>query len=110
MTRRQSLRENAASHDLPAIASSRSLVEASPEQPVANDRAVKEMDRDLHLGYVPDPLVDYVADVMRHKRMRLTVLQANPPQTNPYLRLLLRLEEELDSPFPFDEIGWRTVY
>jgi hypothetical protein len=84
-------------------------LEAEPTNRV-NDRAIKVMDRDLHLGYVPDPLVDYVADVMRDQRLRLTVVQSNPPETNPHLRLVLRLQGQMNGPFPFDVIAWRTAH
>lgn len=75
----------------------------------ANPRAIRVVDGDLHLGYVPDPLVDYVANVMLEGRPSLTVVQANPPETNPHLRLLLRLRGRISGQFPFDGISWRTV-
>lgn len=74
-----------------------------------NPHAIKVMDGGLHLGYVPDPLVDYVAEVMIGGRSNLTVVQSNPPETNPHLRLLLRLQGQISGPFPFDGIGWRTA-
>ena len=74
-----------------------------------NPRAIKIVDGDLHLGYVPDPLVDYVAEVISGGQPNLTVVQSNPPETNPHLRLLLHLQGQLNGPFPFDGIGWRTV-
>lgn len=74
-----------------------------------NPHAIKVVDGDLHLGYVPDPLVDYVAKMMLEQRPNLTVVQANPPETNPHLRLLLRLQGRISGQFPFDGIGWRTV-
>ena len=73
-----------------------------------NPRAIQVVDRGLHLGYVPDPLVDYVGAVMTGGQAQLTVLQANTPKANPHLRLLLRLEGVVD-PFPFDGPEWRTA-
>jgi len=57
-----------------------------------NPSAIRITHRWLHLGYVPDPLLVYVSAVMSGGQTRLTVVQANPPETNPHLRLLLRLE------------------
>lgn len=74
-----------------------------------NPNAIKVMDDDLHLGYVPDPLVDYVAEVMLGGDLDLTVVQSNPPETNPHLRLLLTLRGRINGPFPFDGIDWHTV-
>jgi hypothetical protein len=82
-------------------------LEAEPTNKV-NPRAIKIMDGDLHLGYVPDPLVDYVASVLGG-HVSLIVVQSNPPETNPHLRLLVRLRGQLSGPFPFDGIAWRTV-
>jgi hypothetical protein len=37
------------------------------------------------------------------------VVKANPPETNPHLRLLLRLDGVIDGKSPFDDPRWRTV-
>lgn len=74
-----------------------------------NPGAVKIVDFGLHLGYVPDPLVDYVHAVLASGPATLTVAAANPPETHPHLRLLLRLEGMVRGPFPFDGPRWRTV-
>jgi hypothetical protein len=64
----------------------------------------------LHLGYVPDPLVGYVSEVLAGADgATLTVVQSNSPDTNPYLRLLLRLDGALRGPFPFDGPDWQTA-
>jgi hypothetical protein len=74
-----------------------------------NPRAIKIVDRGLHLGYVPDPLVDYVSQVLATGSSTLAVVQSNSPDTNPHLRLLLRLEGTLRGSFPFDGRAWETV-
>ena len=74
-----------------------------------NPEAVKIVDAGLHLGYVPDPLIGYVHAVLEGRPATLTVVAANPPETNPHLRLLLRLEGTIRGPFPFDEPEWRTA-
>ncbi|WP_245908851.1 hypothetical protein [Mycobacterium neglectum] len=73
-----------------------------------NPKAIQIVDGEVHLGFVPDPLVDYVGAVMTHGGTKVTVLQANPPETNPHLRLLLRLEGTV-RPFPFDGPEWRAA-
>jgi hypothetical protein len=73
-----------------------------------NPQAIQVLDHGLHLGYVPDPLTDYVGAVMSYGDTKLTVLQANPPETNPHLRLLLHLEGTV-RPFPFDGPEWRPA-
>ncbi|CDO91200.1 hypothetical protein AWC29_01205 [Mycobacterium triplex] len=79
-----------------------------PDNPV-NPSAIRITHRDLHLGYVPDPLIDYVSAVISGGQARLSVVQANPPETNPHLRLLLRLDGVLRGPSPFDGPQWRTA-
>lgn len=79
-----------------------------PDNPV-NPSAIRITHRDLHLGYVPDPLIDYVSVVISGGQARLSVVQANPPETNPHLRLLLRLDGVLGGPSPFDGPQWRTA-
>ncbi len=76
---------------------------------VVNPAAIRIVDHGLKLGYVPDPLLDYVTAVMRGGQARLSVVKANPPETNPHLRLLLRLDGVIDGKSPFDDPRWRTV-
>jgi HIRAN domain len=83
-------------------------LERDPDNEV-NPAAIKVVDRGLILGYVPDPLLDYVGAVIDGGQAQLSVVQANPPQTNPHLRLLLRLTGLLPGPSPFDDKCWRTV-
>lgn len=70
-----------------------------------NPRAVLVLDDgDLQLGYVPDPLVDYVQAVMRQEGHRLTVVRANGPEVGSHLRLLVRIEGRVHPGYrPFDE-------
>ncbi|MCA2245869.1 hypothetical protein JF781_26490 [Mycobacterium sp. WUMAC-067] len=79
-----------------------------PDNPV-NSLAVRITHRHLHLGYVPDPLIDYVSAVISGGQARLSVVQANSPETNPHLRLVLRLGGVLRGPSPFDGPQWRTA-
>lgn len=83
-------------------------LEAEPTNTV-NPHAIKIMDGDLHFGYVPDPLTDFVADVMAGPRPELTVVHSNSPETNPHLRLLVHLQGQLGRSFTFDGPDWRTV-
>ena len=63
-----------------------------PENPV-NERAVLVLNgTGVAVGYVPDPLVDYVRTVMRAGEHRLTVIRANGPEVGSHLRLLVRLD------------------
>ncbi|MGV0849330.1 hypothetical protein [Mycolicibacterium phlei] len=83
-------------------------LEHAPDNPV-NPSAIRIVYRGLHLGWVPDPLLDYVSAVLAGGQYRLSVVQANPPETNPHLRLLLRLEGVLPGPWPFDGPQWQTA-
>lgn len=61
-------------------------------------------DSQVELGYVPDPLVEYVHAVMERAGHRLTVVRANGPEVGAHLRLLVRLEGSVDPAYrPFDE-------
>lgn len=67
-----------------------------PENPV-NSRAVLVLDgQDLQLGYVPNPLVEYVQLVMEHSEPRVTVVRANGPEVGAHLRLLVRVDGRVD--------------
>jgi hypothetical protein len=74
---------------------------------IANSRALKIVDGPYHLGYIPDPLVDYVAAVLGQRDATLTVVKANSAQTHPHLRLLLQMRGTLADGNPFE--GWRTT-
>lgn len=78
-------------------------LEPHPDNEV-NPRAIRVVDGTLHLGYVPDPLLDYVWSL--ELGAVLTVVQANSAETNPHLRLLLRLEGTCRGPFVFDGPEW----
>lgn len=71
-------------------------------------RAVEISDDGLCLGFVPSPLLDYVHSVVDAGPYELTVVRANPAQTHPHLRLLLRLDGRSDG-FVFDGAEWQSV-
>lgn len=56
-----------------------------------NDRAVLVTESGTKLGYVPDPLLDYVHKVMEEEHS-LVVVQVNPPEAGFHMRLLVELE------------------
>lgn len=60
-----------------------------PGNPV-NERALLVTDDGARLGYVPDPLLDYVHDIIRHKHS-LIVARINPAEAGLHLRLLVSL-------------------
>lgn len=68
------------------------LVE-EPDNPV-NDRAILVTADGSRLGYVPDPLVDYIHDIMSGDH-RLVVDRVNPPMAGLHMRLLVRLTGRL---------------
>jgi hypothetical protein len=82
-------------------------LEADPANPV-NPRAVRIVDGGIHLGFVPDPLLDYVHSVIKGGAYDLTVVRANPAETHPHLRLLLRFAGQCDV-FVFDGPDWRPA-
>jgi hypothetical protein len=61
----------------------------------------------LLLGYVPDPLLDYVHSTI-DSTTEVTVVRANPADTHPHLRLLLRLTGRCER-FVFGEPEWTQV-
>jgi len=79
-------------------------LKADPANPV-NPRAVQIIDDGLHLGFVPDPLLDYVHSVIDGGAYDLIVVRANPAETHPHLRLLFRLAGRSDA-FIFDGPNW----
>lgn len=63
-----------------------------PTNPV-NRRAVLVLsDTGVAVGYVPDPLVEYVHRVLERDDYTLTVQRANGPEVGSHLRLLVRLD------------------
>ncbi len=82
-------------------------LEPDPANPV-NSRAIRVVDGRMHLGFVPDPLLDYVHSVISSGPFELTVVRANPAETHPHLRLLLRLAGRCDA-FIFDRPDWRST-
>ncbi|MFE5879461.1 HIRAN domain-containing protein [Rhodococcus sp. NPDC056506] len=74
---------------------------SNPKDP----RAIEIADGDLGLGFVPSPLLDYVHSVIDGGPHRLSVVRANPAETHPHLRLLLRLDGRCDE-FVFDRPEW----
>ncbi|WP_368834439.1 hypothetical protein [Mycobacterium intracellulare] len=75
---------------------------------IANPNAIQIADGVMELGYVPDPLVDYVADVLSGGPYTLGVVMANSADTNPHLRLLLHLDG-LIAADTFDGPEWQTA-
>lgn len=72
----------------------------------ANPRAVQIISGDTQLGFVPDPLLDYIHSVIDGGSYELSVVRANPPETHPHLRLLLRVTGRCNE-FVFDRPDWR---
>ncbi len=82
-------------------------LEVDSENPY-NRAALRIVDHGMHLAFVPDPLLDYVHSVMDSGAYDLTVVRANPAETHPHLRLLLRLDGHCSS-FAFDSPDWDPV-
>ncbi|WP_082135546.1 hypothetical protein [Mycobacterium sp. EPa45] len=82
-------------------------LEVDRENPY-NPEALRIVDDGIHLAFVPDPLLDYVHSVMDSGTYELTVVRANPAETHPHLRLLLRLDGHCNS-FAFDSPDWNPV-
>lgn len=85
----------------------RLTLEPDSDNPV-NGRAIRVVDGHQHLGFVPDPLLDYVHSVLASGNYELTVVRANPAATHPHLRLLLRLSGHCEE-FVFNQQAWRTT-
>lgn len=83
-------------------------LEREPDN-TTNRAAIKILASAVHLGYVPDPLLGYVGAVLDGGVARVTVVQANPPETNPHLRLLLALDGVIAGEFPFNSREWLTA-
>lgn len=76
-----------------------------PDNPV-NPLAIKVANQDrAPLGWVPNPLLDYVHEVRRYGSHRLTVVQANGPEVGPHLRLLVQLDGHVSPAYrPFADL------
>lgn len=62
------------------------------------------------LGWIPDPLLDYVHDVRNTATSSVRVLRANGPEVGNHLRLLVRLEGIVESGYrPFSGRDWDTL-
>jgi len=74
-----------------------------------NPRALQVVSDDgEHLGFVPDPLVEYTQSLLAHDP-RLSVVRANGPEVGPHMRLLVRLEGTYDGDAPFTGPDWRAT-
>lgn len=84
-------------------------VERGPDN-VASSFPVKVMcDQALHLGFVPEPLAEFVCRALP-KDPALSVVQANGPEAPPHLRLLVRLSGRLQpGERAFTGAHWETV-
>lgn len=74
----------------------------------ANPNAIQITDGGVELGYVPDPLVGYVADVLSGGPYILSVVTANSADTNPHLPLLLHLDGLITAD-TFNGPEWQTI-
>lgn len=63
---------------------------------IVNTRALLVTDAGTRLGYVPDPLLDYVHSIVRHD-YTITVEQVNPTDAGFHLRLLVVLKGHFDA-------------
>lgn len=71
-----------------------------------NGRAVLVTESsELPVGYVPDPILDFVSEMTD---VEASVLRANGPEVGFHMRLLVRLEGRLQSD-PFARSEWATV-
>jgi hypothetical protein len=67
-------------------------------------------DDHIKLGWVPDPLLDYVHDVRDQGGEHATVLRANGGPIDPHLRLLVQLTGRLPiGSQPFTGPEWETI-
>lgn len=81
-----------------------------PTNPV-NPMAVRVEDRDAQpLGWVPDPLVDFVRHVRSRGGATLRVERANPTDVGHHLRLLVHLSGRVEPGFePFGGPAWELA-
>ena len=61
---------------------------------------------EARLGWVPNPLLDYVRAVMGAGAATLTVVRANPPELGHHMRLLVRIEGRLPAGY---QLPWRAT-
>jgi hypothetical protein len=73
-------------------------LQPEPDNPTDPD-AVLVTDDGTRLGWVPNPLLDYVRAVMSTGDARLTVVRANSPEFGHHMRLLVRIEGTLPEGF-----------
>ncbi len=59
-----------------------------------NERAALVGQRGDRLGYLPDPLLDYVYRILERPH-ELVVVRVNPVEAGMHMRLLVRLDGEL---------------
>jgi hypothetical protein len=86
------------------------LLVDDPSNPV-NRRAVLVSAVDqVPLGWVPEPLLEYVRQVRDSGDCSLTVVRANGPEVGPRLRLLVRLTGRIPQGYrPFTGTGWTAL-
>lgn len=62
------------------------------------------------LGWVPDPLLDFVHDLRASGDPLVTVERANGPEVGPHLRLLARIRGNVHPGYePFSGPEWATT-
>jgi hypothetical protein len=86
------------------------LLVDDPENPI-NARAVLVSAQDRRpLGWVPEPLLEYVRQVRDSGDCTLSVVRANGPEVGPRLRLLVRLYGSISGAYrPFVGPAWQTL-
>jgi hypothetical protein len=83
---------------------------AEPSNPVNNLAILVEAESGQRLGWVPDPLLDYVHRVRAQSAPATTILHVNDGAFGPNMRLLIRLEGQVRSGYqPFGGPLWKTV-
>ncbi|MGL4306094.1 MAG: HIRAN domain-containing protein [Mycobacteriaceae bacterium] len=79
------------------------------ENPMNRDAIqVYSADGQHHLGYIPDPLVDFV-QALQESSCAAKVIKANTAEVGPHLRLLVELTGKYRGGSPFDGPAWRTA-
>ncbi len=81
-----------------------------PSNPVNPSAIIVAHPEGQSLGYVPNPLVDYVHAVRGHSEPTVRVVRANDPDVGPHLRLLVRVDGTAPPGFrPFTGPGWEPA-
>lgn len=80
-------------------------LEPEPENE-SDPQAVLITDDGTRLGWVPNPLLDYVRAVMRTGAVKVTVVRANPPALGHHMRLLVRIEGRLPEGYA---LPWQDI-